>query len=126
MIGKWDGFTVGPWGIAGRVVGLLRHGVPQAQVFEYAADDSSVVDDGDDAHGIFTFWAFQRVDFIDFPDKPGPVGFGFVIQRRLVQVQVVPVAVPGSVFLSPRVRYCTSHSNVRGARICQGCGRVVM
>ena len=61
----------GHWGIAGRVVGLLRHGVPQAQVFEYAADDSSVVDDGDDAHGIFTFWAFQRVDFIDFPDKPG-------------------------------------------------------
>ena len=46
MIGKWDGFTVGPWGIAGRVVGLLRHGAPQAQVFEYAADDSSVVDDG--------------------------------------------------------------------------------
>ena len=87
MIGKWDGFTVGPWGIAGRVVGLLRHGVPQAQVFEYAADDSSVVDDGDDAHGIFTFWAFQRVDFIDFLDKPGPVGFGFVVQRRLVQVQ---------------------------------------
>ena len=60
MIGKGDGFAVGPWRIAGRVVGLFRRGLPQAQVFEYAADDSGIINDGDDTHSIFTFWAFKE------------------------------------------------------------------
>ena len=54
MIGKGDGFAVGPWRIVGRVVGLFRRGLPQAQVFEYAADDSGITNDGDDTHGVVT------------------------------------------------------------------------
>ena len=45
------------------------------QVFQNFADDGSLVDDGDNAHGVMTSGTFQRLNLIDFLYEPCPVGF---------------------------------------------------
>lgn len=74
MVGQWNGLTVGPGRVTGRVFGWFRSWVPQAQMFEYAVNEIRFIDDGNDAHGVVTFWTFKRVDLVDFLDEPGPVG----------------------------------------------------
>ena len=57
MVGQGDGLAFGPGRIAGRVVGLIRYGIPLVQVFKYPADDGGLINNSDNTHGVVAFWA---------------------------------------------------------------------
>ena len=51
------------------------------------ADDSSVVNHGDDALGVVALGTFKWVDFINVLDEPGSVGFGVAVQWSFIKMQ---------------------------------------
>ena len=113
-----------PRRVAGGMVGCFGMGVPQAQVFENAANDGGLVDDGDQAHGAAAFRALQRVHFVDFLDEAGPGGSGVAVGRGLVEGQGGGVGLRvGRGAALPPPGCCTSRSSGPGVRICRGCGR---
>ena len=51
---------------------------------ENPLNDIGIVDEGDDAQGGAEAGALERVDFVDFLNQPGPVGFAAGVDRRVV------------------------------------------
>ena len=62
MIGERDSGIGRPRRVARGLFGLFRYGVPPVQVVQNFPDDGSLVDDGNDAHGVAAFGAFERVN----------------------------------------------------------------
>ena len=59
-------FQIGPeWDVG--------FGKPQAKMVQDFLDDCLVLDEADDPHGLLTFGAGERVNFIDSSDQPGPI-----------------------------------------------------
>ena len=55
------------------MIRFLGTGIPLVQVLEDLADDGRFINDGDEAHGVAAFRAFEGVDFVYLLDEPSPV-----------------------------------------------------
>ena len=87
MVGQRNGRIRGPGRVATGEVGFFGMRIPAAQVFQDAADDGGLVDDGDHPQGTAALGTFQRVYFVDFADEPGLVGAGGAVERGFIEVQ---------------------------------------
>ena len=52
---------------------------PEAEMLQNGFDDLLILDEADDPYGSPAFRADERIDFIDFPNQPGPA---FPVCRR--------------------------------------------